>query len=578
MGKLVFSIRKFVGSNISWFLETRKYGEHGRERAININTPVMNEWYPEGVPETTTRVSIRTKYFKSHEIMPELTDEYNTDNDRPIALQGGGKNWRLAGNAIVGEFYGTLKAEDLMLMMFDSKNKELSWMCIRSASNDLRTVPEEESQVYNEIIAILGQPNADRNMWLPSFDSAAKIIESAKKVKRLAGELLMELEYLHQSWRNDLKSSGIIFSENVLFTGLTGSGKTKLAQTFAYWVCENQWQYEIVSVGADWNSNENVMGYADALDRSRYFKTAILELILKANRSENTNRPFFLIMDEMNLSHVERYFADFLSSLESGEPINLHSDVAERDGVPQKVVLPKNLFIIGTVNVDETTYMFSPKVLDRANVLEFRVTEQDMDTFLNDPKPINLSMLRGKGAAFAAEFLEWTTKDIEFDDNVKKVMKTELMILFSILSKFGAEFGYRTAKEISRFISVSKQLAGADWNFKDALDAQVVQKVLPKLNGSRKKLECLLVALAHYCHQSREWDFTAGVLTNRELIFETAIEASLLMDAQLYPFSTDEQGNLLYPIDGAYLPVSYNKVLRMLNVLDQNGFVSFSEG
>ena len=71
----------------------------------------------------------------------------------------------------------------------------------------------------------------------------------------------------------------------------------------------------------------------------------------------------------MNLSHVERYFADFLSALESGEKIPLHKNIVSE--IEQEMKLPNNLMVVGTVNVDETTYMFSPKVLDRANVIEF---------------------------------------------------------------------------------------------------------------------------------------------------------------------------------------------------------------
>ena len=71
----------------------------------------------------------------------------------------------------------------------------------------------------------------------------------------------------------------------------------------------------------------------------------------------------------MNLSHVERYFSDFLSGMESEEAIPLHNNDIEY--VSTGLKLPKNLLVIGTVNVDETTYMFSPKVLDRANTLEF---------------------------------------------------------------------------------------------------------------------------------------------------------------------------------------------------------------
>ena len=72
----------------------------------------------------------------------------------------------------------------------------------------------------------------------------------------------------------------------------------------------------------------------------------------------------------MNLSHVERYFSDFLSAMESEDPIHLHDNM-KLNVPPWKIELPLNLFVVGTVNVDETTYMFSPKVLDRANTIEF---------------------------------------------------------------------------------------------------------------------------------------------------------------------------------------------------------------
>ncbi|MBZ0213240.1 MAG: hypothetical protein K8H99_05520, partial [Nitrospirae bacterium] len=124
----------------------------------------------------------------------------------------------------------------------------------------------------------------------------------------------------------------------------------------------------LVPVGADWTGNENLLGYPDGIDAQVYRSTPILDFVLRA--CDDPDRPYFLILDEMNLSHVERYFADFLSAMESGEgmiPLYQGQDrKADRD-IPQTLHLPRNLFVIGTVNVDETTYMFSPKVLDRAN-------------------------------------------------------------------------------------------------------------------------------------------------------------------------------------------------------------------
>ena len=204
-----------------------------------------------------------------------------------------------------------------------------------------------------------------------------------------------------------------------ILTGLAGSGKTKIAEAFAMWLCASPDQYRIVAVGADWTSNENLLGYADALQAGAYRSpvNGALELILRARADQA--QPYFLILDEMNLSHVERYFADFLSAMEStNAPLSLHgveaglmSAGADGVTVPSCVALPDNLFIIGTVNVDETTYMFSPKVLDRANVIEFRATAELMDAFLDDPVGIDLVGLVKQGEGFARAFVQRAQAD-----------------------------------------------------------------------------------------------------------------------------------------------------------------------
>ena len=158
---------------------------------------------------------------------------------------------------------------------------------------------------------------------------------------------------LLNAFKLHLQESGVIFPEIlpvslcsalhakafVILTGLSGSGKTQLAQAFSKWICESDKQIEMIAVGADWTSNENLLGYPDALNAGHYRKpdNGALDLILRA-KDDETN-PYFLILDEMNLSHVERYFADFLSAMESGEAINLHDGGEDElwDGVPGKL-------------------------------------------------------------------------------------------------------------------------------------------------------------------------------------------------------------------------------------------------
>ncbi len=292
----------------------------------------------------------------------------------------------------------------------------------------------------------------------------------------------------------------------LILTGLSGSGKTKLAHAFAAWISGAEDQYRLVAVGADWTTNENVLGYQDALQAGIYRKPSngALDVILRAEN--DLTRPYFLILDEMNLSHVERYFADILSAVESGEEIALHSSTenlkASEDDpltVPPKIRLPENLFIIGTVNVDETTYMFSPKVLDRANVIEFRATADDIAAFLEAPSKVDMEALATKGAAFGSAFVAEAKTDAQLEVATAADLKVRLTEIFGALAPIGAEFGFRTAYEITRFTHFHAKLTGEGWQFKDALDAQVLQKLLPKLHGSERRLGPVLKALEAFC-------------------------------------------------------------------------------
>ena len=314
-------------------------------------------------------------------------------------------------------------------------------------------------------------------------------------------------------------SVSLLSKKFCILTGLAGSGKTKIAEAFAMWLCASPAQYRIVAVGADWTSNENLLGYADALQTGVYRPpvNGALELMLRAHA--DTTNPYFLILDEMNLSHVERYFADFLSAMESSNaPLSLHGVEAGLQAggvggaggveVPSSVALPDNLFIIGTVNVDETTYMFSPKVLDRANVIEFRATAAQMGAFLDDPVGIDLDGLASQGVGFAAAFVARAQADADIaalvdtqGTAVAPQLKADLLQVFDALVGVGAEFGFRTAKEIARFMVIHKELSGLDWQYKDALDAQVVQKLMPKLHGSARKLDAVLKALDTFATQ-----------------------------------------------------------------------------
>lgn len=328
---------------------------------------------------------------------------------------------------------------------------------------------------------------------------------------------------------------------------------------------------EVVSVGPDWHSKDACLGYVDALNSDRFIRsTPIIDLILRAIAAPT--QPFFLILDEMNLSHVERYFADFLSAAESGEEIYLHGHPQLIDGVPSRLAWPLNLFVIGTVNVDETTYVFSPKVLDRANTIEFRIPSFAMDAYLStSADAAGAGVLDGRGARFSTSFLkaaESHSRKRDYDERLKR----ELMLLFEILRPHNLEFGFRTAKEITLFFDACLTLDEESFEFEFALDAQILQKVLPKLNGSRQRLEGVICALAVYATSERRWSDGFSEMENFSEISARAEKAAGSHDPNVNPLATGAGDFATAP-----LRRSFGKLRRMHSRLLAEGFGSFAE-
>jgi 5-methylcytosine-specific restriction enzyme B len=364
--------------------------------------------------------------------------------------------------------------------------------------------------------------------------------------------------------------SGLVFSETLitrfvsslltkpflLLTGLSGSGKTKIAQSFVKWICEDESQYKIIPVGADWTNREPLLGYPNGLNATEYIlpDSGALHIIIESAKPENRNKPYFLILDEMNLSHVERYFADFLSVMESNDKINLYSGNTRKDldgsEVPNEIFWSKNLFIIGTVNIDETTYMFSPKVLDRANTIEFRLTEKDLADFIASDIKLDMELLKAQGANMSDGFMAMALQ--KTDKNLKPT-EADLKLFFSELKKSGAEFGYRTASEIGRLMYMLKELGESGDNL---LDIAIMQKLLPKLHGSRNKLTKVLPILGGFC------------LTDNSKIKEDYLDKFLSNSLTEVELKADS--NIKYKI-------SFEKICRMYKNAVENGFASYAE-
>ncbi len=348
-----------------------------------------------------------------------------------------------------------------------------------------------------------------------------------------------------------------------ILTGQAGSGKTQIAIHFGEWLGDQPHDRRamLVPIRPDWTGPEPLLGYEDALQlrardgRPSWHVPDVLKFLLRAAR--DPENPYLLILDEMNLAHVERYFADILSGIESDQPVlpNLRQ---EQDGVEklwrvdpglERIPFPRNLFVVGTVNVDETTYMFSPKVLDRANTFEFRVESDDLQFGTQKPfpcQPGDPGYVRGF-LAIAMDH-QW-----QFDHQPQEIEAYggHMKRLHRLLQEGGFEFGHRVFYEALRFASML-QSAGTP-EMEVALDRQVLQKILPRLHGTRRQLEPLLCALGRFC-----LDLTYE---------EGSVESGKA--TEFNPLTKDPQE--------ARLRLSFDKVKRMTRSLRVNQFTSFTE-
>lgn len=335
----------------------------------------------------------------------------------------------------------------------------------------------------------------------------------------------------------------------VILTGLSGAGKTQIAVRFGDWLGAQRRQ--VVAVRPDWTGPEFLLGYPDALlpahDGRRAWQVPdVLAFLLQASR--DPDHPYLLVLDEMNLAHVERYFADVLSGMESGEPC-LPNLQREEDGLwrpvpagPEKLPFPRNVFIVGTVNVDETTYMFSPKVLDRASTFEFRVAADDLV-----PEAVKPTPCPAGDPALVAGFLAIARDErwhLEHPAPYRDQFIQHLRSLHVLLAAGGFEFGHRVFYEAVRFAALLTA-AGED-RLEAALDRVVMQKMLPRLHGTRRRLEATLAALGQYSFHLT-WD----------------------------PQERFDPENP--PAGAPRLPLSFDKVRRMMRNLRANQFASFAE-
>nr|WP_208752682.1 DUF3578 domain-containing protein [Bacillus cereus] len=287
----------------------------------------------------------------------------------------------------------------------------------------------------------------------------------------------------------------------VILSGISGTGKTKIVQWFAesLGATEENGQFTLIPVRPDWSDSSDLLGYVNL--QGEFQERPLIKVL--ENADANPNRPYFVVLDEMNLARVEYYFSDFLSVIESrkwkdGKIVT--SPVLPESIANKHITIPSNVYIIGTVNMDETTHPLSKKVLDRANTIEFNTVNLDYFNFLMDIEEKEAEIASNRSLETEYLHLKECFKDNE--DLVRNI-STILIEINKILESVGAQVGYRIRDEICFYMAYNEQ--GKLLSFDESLDYQIYQKILPRLAGSDGRTEEVLKQLYVLC-ANEEYD------------------------------------------------------------------------
>ncbi len=330
----------------------------------------------------------------------------------------------------------------------------------------------------------------------------------------------------------------------VILAGTSGTGKTRLVKLFAEAIGAKM---QLVPVRPDWSDSSDLFGHNDL--SGKFHPGAIIDFIKQAEWDKST--PHFLCLDEMNLARVEYYLSDFLSIIETRD--RNENGVIETDALVDasyfqakearekygRVYLPENLYIIGTVNMDETTFPFSKKVLDRANTIEFSF--------------VNLMAKATAGGKAVAQKLDNSFLKTEYlylrdcdDEELIDNICFDLEELNQILVKANLHVGYRVRDEISFYMMNNKK---ADLLTQEAaFDHEIMQKILPRVQGSSAAIKDVL----------------------SELFIKCAGDYTGFAGAAAY-----EQMNAYLDSKSCKYPNSTKKIAFMMRRYEEDGFTSY---
>lgn len=276
----------------------------------------------------------------------------------------------------------------------------------------------------------------------------------------------------------DLRSfvAGMAMSPLHILQGISGTGKTSLPLAVAEALGAG---YRLIAVQAGWRDRQDLLGHYNTFEK-RYYETEFLQALYEAQTPEYRERAYVVILDEMNLSHPEQYFADLLSELERPEPRDRHLDLmtAPVPAAPKGFVdgrrlpIPSNVWFVGTANHDETTKDFADKTYDRAHVMELpRHREEFAPERVLELEPLSTDALRGAFEKAQQKYASVARQAYEFLD----YGFTDLLG-----DRFGLSWGNRLERQAALYVPV---VVAAGGTLAEAIDHLLATKILRKLRN-----------------------------------------------------------------------------------------------
>lgn len=496
-----FLDRLFLASN-------DMYGKYkdGQKRSSDNRTPLY-EWFMEKLDHTSND-SIKLGTFDSWEIISESVAVKTCDSSFfnhhgsgiPIAIRwfweaeelenGSRRDFQISYN---GKYYSAHvekeSSQNGRTRLFWSTDLAKEIQNLEKYSECKASYTKQSSDIYVLEMKWKEEEGEEQLSTKETLDQIKKYI-AAKGFT--FDEALVENYYL------SLKSKPF-----VILAGTSGTGKTRLVRLFAEAIgaTSQNGRYKLVSVRPDWSDSSDLFGHVNLNDK--FIPGAIIDFVKQAEL--DSRNPYFLCLDEMNLARVEYYLSDILSIIETREYVdgkvttdpliteNYYGADASARGKYGVVRIPENLYIIGTVNMDETTFPFSRKVLDRANTIEFSTVEllANFDSAQGEAKAIYADNSFMKADYV---FFNQCASDKDFVEEVC----IELQDINKILEKANAHVGYRVRDEIV-FYMLNNKNADDLLTRNKAFDHEIMQKILPRIQGSSASVKTMLCELFKYC-------------------------------------------------------------------------------